>query len=78
MYDPYAPENIFWEDLDDIYEDYSHSDDYLDYPYDESDDDEPDYFWVKVLIVTIIIVWGALIAGSWAGNYFLKSEFFIS
>ena len=42
----------------------------------DSDDDEPDYFWVKVLIVTIIIVWGALIAGSWAGNYFLKSEFF--
>lgn len=42
----------------------------------EDSDDEPDYFWVKVLIVTIIIVWAALIAGSWAGNYFLKSEFF--
>lgn len=42
MYDPYDPENIFWEDVDDIYEDYSHSDDYLDYPYDEFDDDEPD------------------------------------
>lgn len=41
MYDPYDPENIFWEDLDDIYEDYSRSDDYLDYPNDE-DDDEPD------------------------------------
>ena len=42
----------------------------------EEDSDEPDYFWVKVLVVTIIIVWGALIAGSWAGNYFLKSDFF--
>ena len=42
----------------------------------KDEEDEPDYFWVKVLIVTIIIVWVALITGSWAGNYFLKSEFF--
>ena len=42
----------------------------------KDEEDEPDYFWVKVLIVTIIIVWAALITGSWAGNYFLKSEFF--
>ena len=42
----------------------------------EDSDEEPDYFWVKVLIVTLIIIWAALIAGSWAGNYFLKSEFF--
>ena len=42
----------------------------------EDSEEEPDYFWVKVLIVTLIIIWAALIAGSWAGNYFLKSEFF--
>lgn len=42
----------------------------------EDSDEEPDYFWVKVLIVTLIIIWAALITGSWAGNYFLKSEFF--
>ncbi len=42
----------------------------------KADGEEKDYFWMKVLIVTIVIIWGSLFAGSWAGNYLLESKLF--
>lgn len=57
----------------------------------ESDDDESDeqdeaeekeqekqsdYFWMKALITMIVVIWIALFAGSWAGNYLLDSKLF--
>jgi cell division septation protein DedD len=30
---------------------------------------QKDSFWIKVLIITIVIVWCSLIAGNWAGHY---------
>lgn len=40
------------------------------------DDSKPDrdYFWMKVLIVMIVVVWFSLLAGSWVGNYLLDSD----
>ncbi|MDQ7826284.1 MAG: SPOR domain-containing protein [Candidatus Eremiobacteraeota bacterium] len=35
---------------------------------------EKDTFWMKVLIVTIVIVWISLVAGSWAGHYFADTK----
>ncbi len=42
----------------------------------EDDDNEnyKDYFWIKVLIVTIVIVWISLAAGSWVGNYLTATK----
>ena len=36
---------------------------------DNSDDNYKDYFWVKVLVVTIVIIWLSLAAGTWVGNF---------
>lgn len=30
---------------------------------------EKDTFWVKVLVITIIVIWTSLVAGSWVGHY---------
>lgn len=35
----------------------------------DSDDNYKDYFWVKVLVVTIVIIWLSLAAGTWVGNF---------
>ncbi|GEM_PF-2179642 len=35
---------------------------------------EKDSFWIKVLVITIVIVWASLVTGSWAGHYFVETQ----
>jgi cell division septation protein DedD len=38
---------------------------------------EKDSFWIKVLIITIVIVWCSLIAGNWVGHYIADTKILV-
>ena len=43
----------------------------------KEEEKQTDYFWMKALITMIVVIWIALFAGSWAGNYMLESKLFL-
>ena len=39
---------------------------------------EKDSFWIKVLVITIIVIWSSLVAGNWVGHYVAGSKILAS
>jgi len=40
----------------------------------QTEEDYKDYFWVKVLVIAIVIMWLSLAAGTWVGNYLTEHK----
>ena len=42
----------------------------------KKNDEDADPFWSRILIVTVIVVWLALVGGNWIGHYMVKAGIF--
>lgn len=65
-----------YEEPDDDEADEQNESDEQDEVEEKEQDKQSDYFWMKALITMIVVIWIALFAGSWAGNYMLDSKLF--